>query len=249
MWKWFHKFGSPKWFYGFAGLMIPWLALISVALLGAGIVQGLAYAPEDLKQGNSFRIIYIHVPTAFISLAGYYIMAIAGAVSLIWRMKLADVLMRCCAPIGAAMTFMALITGAIWGKPTWGTYWVWDARITSMLVLFFLYVGVIALGEAFRNKEAGSKACAVLALVGTVNIPIIYKSVDWWYSLHQPATIKLTEKPSMHPDMWWPLVMMIVGIYVFYALLLLINIRGEILQREHRTKWVQALVTDKMAAS
>ena len=242
MWSFFHKLGSPRWFYDISGKWLPWLAVLAAGLLLTGMVWGLLFAPADFKQGNSYRIIYIHVPASFIALAGYYIMAVAGAVTLIWRMKLADVLMRACAPIGAAMTFLALVTGAIWGKPTWGTWWVWDARITSMLVLFFLYLGVIALGEAFTNRDSGSKASAVLALVGTVNIPIIYKSVDWWYSLHQPATIKITQESTMHTDMLYPLFTMIGGFYLLYAVLLIIYVRSEILEREYRTKWVKALI-------
>jgi len=245
MWSFFHKLGSPKWFYDISGRWLPWLAALAFALLTTGTIWGLLYAPMDFKQGNSFRIIYIHVPAAFISLAGYYIMAIAGAITLIWRMKLADVVMRSCAPIGAAMTFISLVTGSIWGKPTWGTWWVWDARITSMLVLLFLYLGVIALAQAYNNRDSGTRAASVLALVGTVNSPIIYKSVDWWYSLHQPATIKLTQKPSMHPDMWWPLLVMIIGFYVFYAVVLMLYTRSEILQREHKTQWVRDLVMAK----
>ncbi len=242
MWKFFHQLGSPRWFYQISSRFLPWLVLASISLLSAGVVWGLAFAPMDFKQGNSFRIIYIHVPAAFISLAGYYIMAVAGAIALIWRMKMADIVMRACAPIGAAMTFIALVTGAIWGKPTWGTYWVWDARITSMLVLFFLYLGVVALANAYQREDLGTKAAAILALVGTVNIPIIYKSVDWWYSLHQPATLKLTEKPSMAPEMLWPLLIMIAGFYIFYAVLLILHARAEILHREQRTQWVRELI-------
>lgn len=242
MWKFFHQLGSPRWFYQISSRFLPWLVVASISLLSAGVVWGLAFAPMDFKQGNSFRIIYIHVPAAFISLAGYYIMAVAGAIALIWRMKMADIVMRACAPIGAAMTFIALVTGAIWGKPTWGTYWVWDARITSMLVLFFLYLGVVALANAYQREDLGTKAAAILALVGTVNIPIIYKSVDWWYSLHQPATLKLTEKPSMAPEMLWPLLIMIAGFYIFYAVLLILHARAEILHREQRTQWVQELI-------
>jgi len=178
MWTFFHKLGSPKWFYGISGKILLWLAPITALLLIVGAVWGLFYAPPDFKQGNSYRIIYIHVPVAVLSLSGYYLMAIAGAIHLIWRMKLADVAMRCAARMGAGLTFLALFTGALWGKPTWGTYWVWDARITSELVLLFLYMGIIALYEAYDNKVAASRASAVLALVGTVNIPIIYKSVD-----------------------------------------------------------------------
>ena len=244
-WQWFHRWGSPRWFYQKSGAWLPWLSLLAAALLIIGLVWGLLYAPQDAKQGNSFRIIYIHVPASFLALAGYYIMAIAGAVGLIWRMKLSYIVMKSAAPIGAALTFIALFTGAVWGKPTWGTYWVWDARITSMLILFFLYLGVIALGYAFHSEEGGNKASAVLALVGTVNIPIIYKSVDWWYTLHQPATIKLTEAPSMHPDMFQPLLIMILGFYALYAVLLFLHTRSEILYRERRTNWVRELASGK----
>ena len=242
MWQFFHKLGSPRWFYRISSAVLPWLAVITAAVLISGIIWGLAFAPMDFKQGNSFRIIYIHVPAAFIALAGYYVMAVAGAVFLIWRMKMADVIMRSAAPIGAMMTFISLFTGAIWGKPTWGTWWVWDARITSMLILFFLYLGMMALAGAYQREELGSKAAAILALVGTVNIPIIYKSVDWWYSLHQPASIKLTAKPTIYADMWWPLLMTIIGFYLLYALLLMLYARMEVLRREQGKRWVQEVV-------
>lgn len=242
MWQWFYRLGSTRWFYQTSGKWLPWLSMLATILLLIGLVWSLGFAPEDAKQGNSFRIIYIHVPASFLALAGYYVMAIAGAIGLIWKMKLADMVMKSAAPIGAVLTFIALITGAIWGKPTWGTYWVWDARITSMLVLLFLYLGVIALQHSYTSQDAASKAGAVLSLVGMVNIPIIYKSVDWWYTLHQPATIKLTEAPSMHPDMFQPLLVMILGFYCFYALVLILNTRVEILHRERRTRWVQDLV-------
>lgn len=248
-WQWFHKMGSPRWFYEASGRWLPWIAAATVLLLGVGAVWGLAFAPADFKQGNSFRIIYLHVPASFLALAGYYVMAVAGAIGLIWRMKLADMVMKSAAPIGAALTFISLVTGAIWGKPTWGTYWVWDARITSMLILFFLYLGVFALQQAYSNRDAANRASAILALVGTVNIPIIYKSVDWWYTLHQPATIKLTSAPSMHPDMFKPLVVMILGFYCFYVLVLLMQTRVEILRREARTSWVKALMTQSGSQS
>lgn len=238
-WEFFHKLGSPRWFYQISGKLLPWFFIASVVLLVWGLVWGLAFAPPDYKQGNSYRIIFIHVPASFMGLAGYYVMAIAGGISLIWKMKLADMAMKCAAPIGAAMTFIALFTGAVWGKPTWGTWWVWDARLTSMLVLLFLYIGVIALSQAFESDEQGGKACAVLALVGTVNIPIIYKSVDWWYSLHQPATIKITEKSSMHADMWWPLMLMIAAFYLSYATWLMLSLRNSVLQRESKKRWVE----------
>ncbi len=223
---------------------MPWLAALTIALLLTGAIWGLAFAPTEAKQGNSYRIMYIHVPASFLALAGYYVMAISGAIGLIWKMKLADMVMKSAAPIGAALTFVALITGAVWGKPTWGTWWVWDARITSMLVLFFLYLGVIALQEAYQHKDTANKASAILALVGTVNIPIIYKSVDWWYTLHQPATLKLTSASTIHPSMLYPLLIMIAGFYAFYAWALLMRTRQEILEREQKTRWVQDLVRE-----
>lgn len=221
---------------------MPWLAAISVIMLVLGCIWGLGYAPQDAKQGNSYRIIFIHVPSSFLSLAGYYIMAISGAIGLIWRMKLSFMVMKSAATVGAVLTFISLITGSIWGKPTWGTWWEWDARITSMLVLFFLYLGIIALQEAYRNQDSADKTSAILALVGMVNIPIIYKSVDWWYTLHQPATLKLTEKSSIDPSMAYPLIWMIITFYVIYAWLLIVHTRQEVLQREKRTRWVQDLV-------
>ena len=241
--------GSPRWFYQISGQWLPWLALLTLSLLVVGTVWGLAFAPIDFKQGNSYRIIYVHVPASAIALAGYMLMATAGAISLIWKMKLAEVVMKCAAPIGAGMTLISLFSGALWGKPTWGTYWVWDARLTSMLILFFLYLGVIALYEAFEDNISASKACAVLSLVGSVNIPIIYWSVEWWNSLHQPATLKLTKESTMHIDMLQPLLIMIAGFYCLYAVLLLLYTRTEILQRERNTKWVKTLVSDSVNSS
>lgn len=241
-WQWFHRLGSPRWFYEKTTPWLPWLAVVSIALLVTGAVWGLAFAPADYKQGNSYRIIYIHVPAAFLALAGYYIMAISGAVGLIWKMKLPYMVMKSAAPIGALLTFVSLVTGSIWGKPTWGTWWEWDARITSMLILFFLYLGMIALQQAFTHRDTADKASAILALVGMVNIPIIYKSVDWWNTLHQPATIKFTSKSTIDPSMFYPLLIMVIGFYVFYALVLLLNTRVEILRRENRTQWVNDLV-------
>ena len=208
-------------------------------MLVVGLIWGLAFAPPDYQQGNSFRIIYIHVPAAILAQSCYLMLAVAGAVGLIWKMKLADVALQQAAPIGAWMTVIALITGAVWGKPTWGTYWVWDARLTSMLVLLFLYFGVIALGQAISNRESAAKACAVLALVGAVNIPIIKYSVEWWNTLHQPATFKITGKASMAMEMWLPLLIMIIGFYCFFATVLLMRMRLEVLRREARASWVK----------
>jgi len=243
-WTWFHRLGSPPWIYAFAGRLLRFLLPLTLSLLLVGSIWGLAFSPPDFRQGNSYRIIYIHVPVSVVSLAGYYVMAIAGAVSLIWRLKVADIAMRVAAPIGAGLTFLALVTGAIWGKPTWGTWWVWDARITSMVVLLFLYLGVYALYEAYDNKALASKACAILALVGTVNIPIIYKSVDWWYSLHQPASIKFTGGTTIDPSMLYPLLLMIVAVYALYVCLILLGLRAALLESENKTKWVQQEVME-----
>ncbi|WP_417596805.1 heme ABC transporter permease [Oceanospirillum sp.] len=247
MWKtfvaWFHRMGSPKWFYEISGRWIPWFAAAALLLIAVGTVWGLAFAPADYQQGNSFRIIYIHVPAAILAQSIFFLMAIAGGVGLIWKMKVADMVAKSCAPFGATMTFIALFTGAIWGKPTWGAWWVWDARLTSMLILLFLYFGVIALQSAFDSKQSAARASAILSLVGIVNIPIIKYSVEWWNTLHQPATFKLTEKPAMPAEMWMPLLVMVVGFYCLFAVILMMRTRNEILEREKRTHWVQGLLS------
>lgn len=240
--QFFFKLGSPNWFYGATGFLVPIFALLSFGLIGWGLIEGLLYAPMDAKQGNSYRIIYIHVPTSFVSLSCYYMMALLAAVYLIWRTKMAEIVLRTCAAVGAAMTFISLISGAVWGKPTWGTWWVWDARVTSMLVLFFIYMGIYALSKAYEREELGSKAAAILALVGTVNIPIIYWSVDWWFALHQGATLKLTEQSAIDSAMLFPLLIMIAATYCLYILLILLHSRAEIIRCEQRKQWVKELV-------
>lgn len=242
-WQWFHRLGSPRWFYEKTQSWLPWLGFISLLLLVTGAVWGLGFAPIEYKQGNSYRIIYIHVPAAVLALVGYFIMAICGALGLIWKMKLHFMMMKSAAPIGAALTFVALVTGAIWGKPTWGTWWVWDARNTFMLALLFFYLGIIALQQAFQSRDTADKASAILALVGTVNVPIIYKSVDWWFTLHQPASIKFVGATTIHSSILQPLLLMVVGFYCFYAFTVLQYTRVEILRRESRTQWVNDLIT------
>lgn len=239
-WTFFHKLGSPKWFYEISSKLLPWVAVFSVLMLAVGVVWGLVFAPEDYQQGNSFRIIYIHVPAAILAQSCYMMLAVAGVVGLVWRMKLADVALQCAAPIGAWMTLVALFTGSIWGKPTWGTYWEWDARLTSMLILLFLYFGIIALRMAISNRDTAAKATAVMAIVGVINIPIIKYSVDWWNTLHQPATFTITEKPAMPPEMWMPLLVMVLAFYGLFTLNLLMRMRLEVLRREHKTRWARA---------
>ncbi|MCL1481901.1 heme ABC transporter permease [Marinobacter sp. M3C] len=241
MWQFFHKLGSPKWFYGIATRLMPWLLVFGLLCLGAGLVWGLAFAPKDYLQGNSYRIIFIHVPSAFLAQSVYIMMASAAVVTLVWRMKLADVFVKAVAPVGLVLTFISLFTGAVWGKPTWGTWWIWDARLTSMLILLFLYGGLIALDRAINDEKSAARAVAILVLVGVVNIPIIKYSVDWWNTLHQPATFKLTEKPSMPAEMWVPLLLSVIGLYLVFGWLACLRMQTEILIREQRTRWVQEL--------
>ncbi len=245
-WAWFHKLGSPKWFYAISGRLLPWLSIAAVLLIGIGVVWGLAFAPPDYQQGNSFRIIYIHVPAAMLAQSCYLMLAICGVVGLVWKMKLADVALQSAAPVGAWMTALALASGAIWGKPTWGSWWVWDARLTSMLILLFLYLGLILLGRAISNRDSAGKACAVLAIVGVINIPIIKYSVEWWSTLHQGATFSLTEKPAMPAEMWLPLLFTVLGFYCFFGTVLLLRMRVEVLRREARAAWVRAEVLNSL---
>ncbi|WP_312381180.1 heme ABC transporter permease [Pseudomonas oryzihabitans] len=238
-WTWLHRLGSPAIFYRLAGrLQVPCLVLAGL-LLAVGLAWGLFLAPPDYQQGDSFRIIYVHVPAAFLAQSCYLLLAIAGAIGLVWRLKLADVALRAAAPIGAWMTVIALATGSLWGIPTWGTWWIWDARLTSMLVLLFLYLGVIALGQAIDHRESAARACAILALVGSVNLPIIKYSVEWWSTLHQPATFSLVERPPMPAAMWLPLLVMVLAFYLFFAGVLLQRMRLEVLRREWRSRWVR----------
>ncbi len=240
--KWFYQLGSPRWFYDISGRLLPWFSVAAGVLLIAGAVWGLAFAPADYQQGNSFRIIYIHVPSAVLAQSCYMLMAVAGAINLIWKMKVADMIATCCAPIGISLAILALATGAIWGKPTWGAWWVWDARLTSMLILLFLFIGVYALHSAIEDEVTAGKAAAVLSLVGLVNIPIIKYSVEWWNTLHQASTFKVTEKPTMPPEMYLPLILMVVGFYCFFAVTLMMRTRAEVLRREKRAGWVRELV-------
>jgi len=238
----YHKLGSPKYFYELTDKMLPWLIGITVILLVPGVVLGLGFAPMDEEQGHSYRIMFIHVPAASVAMSAYMMMAVAGAISLIWKMKMAEVITKCCAPIGASFALLCLVTGAIWGKPTWGTWWVWDARLTSMLVLFFLYVGVIALGSAIENAQSAAKATALLSIVGAVNLPIIKYSVDWWNTLHQTSSVKVTEGASMPAEMLTPLLLCVFGFYFLFSVVIVLAARGEVLQREQRSNWVKQRV-------
>ena len=225
-------------FYGLSFCLSRWTGIACALLLLAGLYGGLVMAPADYQQGDSFRIIYIHVPAAWMSLFVYMVMAISGGIGLIWRIKLAEIIARSSAPIGASFTLLALVTGSIWGKPMWGTWWVWDARLTSELILLFLYLGYIALQSAFDDRRVAARAGAILALVGIVNIPIIHYSVEWWSTLHQGPTISKFDSPSISMSMLIPLLLMTVGFKLFFATTLLIRARSEILEYECNTQQV-----------
>jgi heme exporter protein C len=203
------------------------------------LIWGLAYAPADYLQGNSFRIMYLHVPASFLSQSLYLVMALAAAVFLIWKVKLAVYMIKAIAPIGALVTFIALVSGSIWGIPTWGTWWQWDARITSTLILFIMYLGLISLHSSFTNFEKADKFISVLVLIGFVNIPIIKKSVDWWSTLHQPASITLTNKPTIDPSMLYPLFFSMIGFSGLIVCLVILSSKVQIFNRESNKSWVK----------
>lgn len=242
MWTWFHRLASPPSFFRFADKLAPWLGVLALLLLGYGLFAGLWLAPADYQQGDAFRIIYVHVPAAALSLSLYTAMAVAGVIALIWRMKLAECAIVALAPVGASFTALALVTGMLWGKPMWGTWWVWDARLTSELVLLFLYLGVIGLAGAFSDRRAAARACALLAIVGAVNVPIVKYSVDWWNSLHQTSTILKLGKPTITPEMGVPLYIALLGTYVLAGYAVLRRMQVEVLSREQRTEWVRAML-------
>ena len=237
-----HKLGSPRWFYQISAPWVTGFGVAALVLLTLGVIWGLLYAPQDYQQGNSVRIMYVHVPAAMVAQSVYISMGVAGFVLFVWRMKLADVAIAACLPFGMMLTALALFSGGVWGRPTWGTWWEWDGRTVSTLVLLFLFIGIYALREAILDTELRGRASALVAMVGTINIPIIKYSVDWWHTLHQPASFSLTEKPSMPAEMWLPLLIMVLGVYCFAGHNIMTRMRIEILQRESGTQWVRSLV-------
>jgi heme exporter protein C len=241
-WTWFHRFGSAPYMYGFAQRWSPWFGGVAVLLMLIALYGGLVLAPPDYQQKDAYRIVYVHAPSATLSLAIYTTMAIAAAVGLIWRMKVAHAAAAASAPIGAWFTVATLITGSLWGKPMWGTYWAWDPRLTSELILLFLYLGYMGLRAAIEDPQKADKASAVLAIVGVVNIPIIKYSVNWWNSLHQPAT-RLLGEADMVWSMVWPLLMMFVAFMLFFGAVLLIRLRAELLRRERGASWVREVLS------
>ncbi len=239
--RWMHELSSPPVFYRFAGVMRPWFMGFALLLTAIGLYGGLVLAPPDYQQGDAFRIIYIHVPSAEMSLFVYGVMAIAGFIAVVWRIKLAESVAMQSAPIGAAFTFITLVTGSLWGEPTWGTWWTWDARLTSELVLLFLYLGVIGLFHAFEDRRQGARAASFLVLVGVVNLPIVHYSVQWWHTLHQGTTVRLFGPSSIEGDMLWPLLVMMLATKFYWAASLCGRVRTDLLSIDSGKHWVRDL--------
>jgi heme exporter protein C len=238
------RFANPTRFLALASRLIPFLAVASTVLIAAGVYAAFFVAPADYQQGETVRIMYIHVPSAWLSMGCYSLMALSALGTLIWRHPLADVSAKALLPIGMAFTFICLLTGAFWGRPMWGTWWVWDARLTSVLILFLIYCGIMALWNAFDDPARAGRAVAIMTLAGAINIPIIKFSVDWWNTLHQPASVFRVGGPSIHPTMLWPLLVMASGFLLLTIALQLNGMRTEILRRRIRTLSLMATQPD-----
>jgi heme exporter protein C len=244
--NWF-KYASPQNFYPIAGKMIPWFWALAAVFGVAGLYVGFLVAPTDAQQGEGYRIIFLHVPAAWMSMFIYLVMAFWAALGLSFNTRLSGMMASALAPTGALFAFLALWTGALWGKPMWGAWWVWDARLTSELILLFLYIGFIALQSAIDDPRRADKAGAILALVGVVNIPIIYFSVKWWNTLHQGSSVSLTKSPSMAALMLWGMLLCALACWMYSIAVALMRARNIMLERERHTEWVRALLTDQTA--
>jgi len=238
-------YASPSTFYPLAGKLIPWFAGLALILATLGLYISFFVAPTDFQQGEGYRIIFIHVPAAWMSMFIYVVMAFWSAMGLAWNTRLSFLMARALAPTGAMFTFVALWTGAFWGKPMWGAWWVWDARLTSELILFFLYVGVMALQAAIDDPRRSDRAGALLNLVGVVNVPIIYFSVKWWNTLHQGSSVSLTRAPSMAHIMLWGMLVMALAAWMYAIAVALARARSLILERERQTEWARAQLEEK----
>lgn len=223
-----HALANPLRFQRIADAILPWCLAALVVMVPIGLVWALVISPPDYQQGQSVRIMYVHVPSAWMALFVYFVMAVASASALIWKHPVAAIVAKASAPIGAGFTAVALFSGSVWGKPMWGTWWVWDARLTSFLILFFLYLGYIALHEAFDDRERSARAAAILAIVGVINLPIIKFSVDWWNTLHQGSTVFRMDGPTMATSMLWPLLFMTIVFKLYYVAALCLRVRGEL---------------------
>ena len=245
--NWF-KYAAPQRFYALAGTLVPWFAAAGALLTVAGLVLGLGMAPTDAQQGDAYRIIFIHVPAAWMSMVVYVVMAFWAGIGLMFNARLASTLATALAPTGAWMTFIALWTGALWGRPTWGAWWVWDARLTSELILLFLYIGFMALHAAIEDPRRADRAAALLALVGVVNVPIIYFSVKWWNTLHQGASVSISKSPSIATPMLVGMLVMSLAFWMYCIAVSLARTRVLLLDRERHTTWVKQAVLQEMGA-
>lgn len=242
MFKWLHPYAKSQNAYQLCLTLTPWFGCFSLILLVVGTVWGLVFAPPDYQQGESFRIIYVHVPAAIMSMGVYAFMATAAFVALVWQIKMCEWFIVAVAPIGICYTLIALVTGAVWGKPMWGTWWQWDARLTSELILLFIYLGIVALYSAFEDKDIAGKATSILTLVGSVNLPVIHFSVEWWNTLHQGATITKFQKPSIDYLMGWPLYINLLGFMLLFAYVACIRMSTTIIFQEQRRAWVKHML-------
>lgn len=245
MWRWLHPYAKGEATFALLGRLLPWVTAAAVLTMAVGMVWGLVFAPADYQQSDAYRIIFIHVPSAILSMGAYAGMAVMALIALVWQIRTAEWSIAAIAPVGAVMTFIALFTGAAWGKPMWGTWWAWDARLTSELILLFLYAGVMALYYAFEDARTGAKAAGILALVGVINLPIIHFSVEWWNTLHQGATITKFAKPSMAPAMLWPLLISLLGFALMTAAFVMQRLRTEILRHELHRPWAQQQLEER----
>jgi heme exporter protein C len=238
--NWFY-FAAPNTFYPLAGKMIPWFAAAAAILAVIGLYIGFFVAPTDFQQGEGYRIIFVHVPTAWMSMFLYVVMAFWAAIGLAFNTRLSSMMAQAIAPTGALMAFLALWTGSFWGKPMWGTWWVWDARLTSELILLFLYIGFMALQASIDDPRRADRAGAVLAIVGVINVPIIYFSVQWWNTLHQGASVSITRSPSMATTMLWGMLIMALAYWMYSIAAVLVRVRAIVLERERNADWVRDL--------
>ena len=241
MWKLLYQLASPQSFYRISGRLIPLLSVIAILCLLSGMVWGLFFAPSDYQQGDAFRIIYIHVPSAFLSMLLYGFMGFLALLLLVWRIKIAGTMLAVVARVGASMALLALVTGSIWGKPMWGAWWVWDARLTSELILLFLYTAICAVAHAFQDKPQADRLVAILCLVGLVDLPIIHYSVYWWNTLHQGGTLSVFSRPKIEIHMLYPLLLTLLGFCLYSLVVIISQTRNELLWRERRQKWVSVV--------
>ena len=241
MWSFITSLTSPKRFFYLSDKVMPWLILAFIPTFSYGLVGGLFFAPADYIQGEGFRIIYVHAPCAFLSLFIYAVMTGAAIASLVFRLKIAPLIIRESTPIGAGFTLLALITGSIWGKPMWGTWWIWDARLTSELILLFLYIGIMLFQSALAQKKSADRAVAILILVGFIDIPIIHYSVYWWNTLHQGATLTLFTRPSIDSSMLYPLLAMLASFLMYYSIVLILRVRYNMIALNANYHWLERI--------